>query len=195
VGRAVRALRAGEAVVLPTDTVYGLACLPHDEAAVRRLYALKGRRELQPTAVLAASVDGLLTCLPELAGMEPRLRALLPAALTLVVANPARRLPWLCGERPDTIGVRVPRLEPPTADVLADVGAVAATSANLAGGPDPRRLADVPPEILEHAVALDGGELGGVPSTVVDLTGPEPTVLREGAVAARDVLASIRRCP
>jgi L-threonylcarbamoyladenylate synthase len=77
--------------------------------------------------------------------------------------------------------------------VLDAVGAVVATSANLAGGADPRRLEDVPPEIRSHVAAeVDAGELPGTPSTVVDLTAPEPSVLREGAVPAAEALARVR---
>ena len=115
------------------------------------------------------------------------MRALLPGPFTLVVPNPAVRFPWLAGERPDTIGVRVPVLAGPTAEVLDRVGAVLATSANLAGGRDPRRLEDIPEEIRAGCgVLVDGGELPGTPSTVLDLTGPEPRVLREGAVPAAE---------
>ncbi|MGZ4308233.1 MAG: L-threonylcarbamoyladenylate synthase, partial [Gaiellaceae bacterium] len=109
---------------------------------------------------------------------------------TLILPNPARRYAWLTGERPDTIGVRVP--EPPAgaAEVLDEVGAVLATSANAHGRPDPRRLEDVPEEIRAACGALvDAGELPGTPSTVLDLTGPEPKVLREGAVPAAEALA------
>jgi tRNA A37 threonylcarbamoyladenosine synthetase subunit TsaC/SUA5/YrdC len=87
--------------------------------------------------------------------------------------------------------VRVPDVAGAAREVLERVGTVAATSANRHGGPDPRRLGDVPPELLGEAVALDGGELPGVPSTVVDLTGTEPRVLREGAVPGSLVLARI----
>ena len=89
--------------------------------------------------------------------------------------------------------MRVPALAGPGGDVLAAVGVLVATSANLPGGPDPRRLADVPAELTGAAAAqLDGGELPGVPSTVVDVTGGEPSVHREGAVAAAEVVARIR---
>jgi tRNA A37 threonylcarbamoyladenosine synthetase subunit TsaC/SUA5/YrdC len=89
--------------------------------------------------------------------------------------------------------VRVPAVSGPGKEVLGALGALVATSANLPGGPDSRRLADVPPEIRGRAAALvDGGELGGAPSTVIDVTGPEPEILREGALPAAEALARIR---
>jgi len=192
VAEAAAAIRAGGLVVLPTDTVYGLACSPYREGPVRALSERKGRTPEQPIALLAASVDELLECVPELRGRSAVIaRALLPGPFTLVLPNPARRFPWLTGSRPETIGVRVPALAGVGSDLLDEVAALAATSANLHGGPDPRRLVDVPAELLEHAVPLDGGELPGMPSTVLDLTGPEPRVLREGAVPAADALARV----
>jgi L-threonylcarbamoyladenylate synthase len=181
------AIRAGELVVIPTDTVYGLACRPDREEAVRALSALKRRSFEQPIALVAGGVDALVGLIPELVDA-----ALLPGAFTLVVPNPARRLPWLGGLRPDTIGVRIPRLDGIAAELLTRVGVVAATSANLHGGTDPRRIADLPPEILAGVAAvLDTGELPGTPSTVLDLTGPEPRVLREGAVPAAEALRQL----
>jgi L-threonylcarbamoyladenylate synthase len=187
---AVAALQRGEPVVLPTDTVYGLAAMPFDAAAVARLSALKRRPPSQPIALLAPDVDTLVELVPELRGRgEAIARALLPGLLTLVLLNPGRRFPWLGGDRAETIGVRVPVLPRVAADVLREIGALAATSANLTGGPDPARLDDVPPEIRDAvAVAIDGGDLPGRASTVVDLTGDEPRVLREGAVPAATVL-------
>jgi L-threonylcarbamoyladenylate synthase len=185
------ALRAGQPVVLPFDTVYGLAAEPHDEASTKRLYELKGRPTKQPTALVAASVDALRACLPELdlTGAWH----LLPGPLTLVVPNPAHRFRWLTGETPDALGVRVPELAGITRTLLDRVGAVVATSANRPGDPDPRRLEDVPAEFRAGAAAVvDGGELPGTPSTVVDLTGPEPRILREGAVPAADVLRRLQ---
>jgi len=189
---AVAAIRAGGLAVIPTDTVYGLACTPYREEPVRALGELKGRAPDQPIAVVAASVDWLLECVPELRGRAGVVaRALLPGPYTLVLPNPARRFPWLTGARADTIGVRVPDLCGPGAEVLGRVGAVAATSANVHGGPDARRVEDVPPEIRAAAVVVDGGELPGVPSTVIDLIGTKPHVTREGAVAAADALARV----
>jgi L-threonylcarbamoyladenylate synthase len=185
------AIRAGGVAVIPTDTVYGLACEPYRRGPVLALSRLKGRSPDQPIALLAANVDLLLECVPELRGRAGVLaRALLPGPFTLVLANPAGRFPWLAGDRPDTIGVRVPEVAGVARELLDTVGAVAATSANLHGGPDPRRLEDVPPELLAAATPLDAGELPGTPSTVLDLTG-EPRVLREGAVAAADALSRV----
>ena len=182
------AIAAGRLVVILTDTVYGLSCRPDREESVRALSAVKGRSPEQPIALVAGSLDALVELLPELAGQHvPR------GPFTLVLPNPARRLPWLTGAHPETIGVRIPAVGGDAADLLARVGVVAATSANLHGGADPRRVADVPRELLDAAGAvLDGGELPGTPSTVVDLTGPEPHVLREGAIPAAEALAHVR---
>lgn len=194
VAAAVAALRAGRLVVLPTDTVYGLAADGESEPAARALYAAKGRDAIQPTAVLFASVDVLGERVPELpAAAAEAVRALLPGPLTLIVENPARRYAWLNPLRPDALGLRVPAVTGASRAVLEALGAVVATSANLPGGADPRRLEDVPPELAAAAdVVIEGGELPGTPSTVLDLTGPEPRVLREGAVTARDVLERLR---
>ena len=159
---AVAALRAGRAVILPTDTVYGLCSLPGHEDV---LYELKGRDRSKAVALLAAGVDALVASMPHL---DPSvLEQYLPGPYTLVFGE---------------IGVRVPNLPPAAAEVVGAVGVVAATSANLAGGRDPRRIEDVPEEIRAACGAIvDAGELPGVPSTVLDLTGAEPRVLRQGA--------------
>ena len=193
VAAAVAALRAGRLAVVPTDTVYGLAADGESEAAARALYAAKGRDAIQPTAVLFGSVELLVARVPELPPASVRAaRALLPGPVTLVLPNPARRYPWLNAERPDTIGVRVPAVAGAGRDVLDALGTLVATSANLPGGPDPRRVADVPAEIVGAVdVVVDGGELPGAPSTVIDLTGAEPRVLRHGALRAGEALARL----
>jgi L-threonylcarbamoyladenylate synthase len=187
---AVTALRAGLPVLLPTDTVYGLAALPTQEAATR-LYELKGRSAAQPTALLAADVDGLVAAVPELD--RERLAALLPGPYTLVLPNPAGRFPWLTGGAPGPIGVRVPNLPDETRAVVSALGVVLATSANDPGGPNPVTLDDVPPRIRAGCAAeLDLGALPGTPSTVVDLSGGEPRILREGAVSEAEALRRLR---
>lgn len=189
----VQAMRAGGLVVVPTDTVYGLACTAFEEEAARRLYALKGRSEIQPTAVVVCSVAAALELVPGLDGRARRVaEALLPGPWTLVLPNPERRFAWLNRTRPEALGLRVPTLVGVAADVLAGAVALVATSANLPGGPDPRTLGDVPAVLRDGVDAvIDGGALPGVPSTVIDLTGPVPAVVREGAVPAAEALARI----
>jgi L-threonylcarbamoyladenylate synthase len=186
---AIEAVRAGRPVVLPFDTVYGLAADAHSAEPVQALYRLKGRPQTQPSALVARDVEYLLECVPELRGRaEAIARALLPGPLTLIFANPARRFPWLAGDAPETIGVRVPVLPAVSAHVLKSVGAVVATSANRPGERDPAALGDVPAAICAGAVAVDGGRLAGTPSTVLDCTVEPPAVLREGAVPGAEAL-------
>ena len=194
IDEAVAAIQAGRLVVLPTDTVYGLVTTPYREDPVRRLYRLKGKPESEPSAIVCADLDLLFECVPELRGRAGVIaRALLPGPYTLVLSNPARRYRWLNGSRPDAIGVRIPELTGPAADVLRQVGAVVATSANMHGQPDPATLEEVPEELRAGcAVLVDGGVLPGTPSTVIDWTGPEPRVLREGAVASAEVIERVR---
>jgi L-threonylcarbamoyladenylate synthase len=194
VDRAVSGLREGKPVILPTDTVYGLCVRADSAEAVRGAYRLKGREERQPSALVAASVEQLLECVPELRGrIATVMAALLPGPFTLVVPNPGGRFPWLAGANPQALGVRVPELPSPSDSVLAQAGAVMATSANLTGGRDPARLEEVHEQILAAcAAAIDGGRLPGTPSTVVDLTGDKPNVLREGAVPGVEALERAR---
>ncbi len=190
--RAVEVIRSGGVAVIPTDTVYGLAADGRSETAAGSLYALKGRDEIQPTALVLAHVGLVAACLPELSPeVSAVVEALLPGPYTLVVPNPARHFAWLTGDSP-TLGVRVPALGGAGGEVLAGVGVLVATSANLPGGPDPRRLADVPGAFLAGAGAVvDGGELPGIASTVIDLTDDTPVVLRVGAVPAELALARV----
>jgi L-threonylcarbamoyladenylate synthase len=159
---AVAALRAGSAVILPTDTVYGLCVLPEHEDV---LFELKGRDRSKPVALLAVDVDALAAAVPDID--TAALARYLPGPYTLVIGK---------------VGVRVPNLPPEAAEVVGAVGVVAATSANLSGGADPRRVEDVPEEIRAACGAVvDAGELPGIASTVIDLTGDEPRILRQGA--------------
>lgn len=179
-----RCIAAGGVAVFPADTVYGLACDPTDGEAVDRLYELKGREPSKPAAVMMFDVEVALAALPELG---PRTRAalgrILPGPLTVLLPNPDGRFPLACGPAPGTLGLRVPRLE-----ALAGVSVpVLQSSANHAGGADASRLDDVPEPIRAGAdLVIDGGELPGTPSTVVDLRRYEESgqwgVARTGAV-------------
>jgi L-threonylcarbamoyladenylate synthase len=189
----IAALAAGLPVLLPADGVYGLCSAPEEEP-VLLLYQLKGRGREQPTAVIAASVETLLELIPELRGRpEAIIRAILPGPYTLIVPNPARRYAWLSRQRPDTIGVRVANVPADTQRVLDAVGLVAATSANDPGKPPAASLDAVPQRIRAGCGAeLDAGLLPGEPSTVVDVSGDEPVVIREGAGGVAEVLTAAR---
>ncbi|MDX6680403.1 MAG: L-threonylcarbamoyladenylate synthase [Solirubrobacteraceae bacterium] len=184
----------GGVVVFPADTVYGLACDPASAAAVARLYELKGRPPAKPAAVMFFALEPALAALPELG---PRTRAalvaLLPGGLTVLVPNAHGRFALACGPDASTLGLRVPALPAPIC-ALAGVGVpVLQSSANLAGAADARTLDAIDARIRDGAdLVLDGGELAGVASTVLDLRDYEGvgrwSVLRDGA-ADRAVLA------
>ena len=162
-GDLIDALRRGQPVLLPTDTVYGLAAAAASEPAVAGLYRLKGRAGRQPVALLAASLEQLFAAVPELPARDTAIvRALLPGPFTLVLANPGGLYPWLTGSRGETLGVRVPALPHESFRAVETVGCVAATSANDPGGPDPVTLDDVPARIRAGCGAeLDLGEPRG----------------------------------
>jgi tRNA threonylcarbamoyl adenosine modification protein (Sua5/YciO/YrdC/YwlC family) len=180
-----RCMSVGGVAVFPADTVYGLACDPDDKVAVQRLYTLKRRDLRKPSAVMFFDVSLALAALPEL-GERTReaLSRLLPGAVSVLLPNPAGRFPLACGDDPSTLGLRVP-VVPRLAGVRWPV---LQSSANRAGGPDARRLEDVPEFIRRSAdLVIDGGELPGTPSTVIDLRRYEADgaweVLRAGAVS------------
>jgi len=192
-----RCMAVGGVAVIPTDTVYGLACEPDSKEGVRRMYALKGRGPAKPAAVMFFALELALAALPQL-GPRTRgaLERLLPGAVTLLLPNPTRRFPLASPTDPETLGVRVPAL----AGALAPLGAVrwpvVQTSANLAGAREARRLLDVPAPVRAGAdLLLDGGELPGVASSVVDLRAYEAsgawTLARAGAVGAEAIAAAL----
>jgi L-threonylcarbamoyladenylate synthase len=195
--RAFEECVAGGGVALfPSDTVYGLATDPDSESGVRRLYELK-RRPAMPSAVMFFALEPALAALAELG---PRtlavLERLLPGPVTLLVPNPTRLFPLACDADRGSLGVRVPALHGRLEPLRAVRVPVLQSSANLHGGVDPRRLEDVPGEIRAGVdLELDGGELPGTASTVVDLAGYEQDgsyeVLREGALSRADVLRSL----
>jgi len=165
---------AGGVAVFPADTVYGLACDPENADAVATLYGLKGRPPSKPAAVMFFDLS-----MGDFGG-------LLPGGVTLLLPNPEHRFPLACATDPGTLGVRVPFLAPVGRPLLQ-------SSANLAGGADARRLDDVPPSIRAGAdLVLDGGELPGVPSTVIDLRrAGEWRIVRQGAVSAEEIAARL----
>jgi L-threonylcarbamoyladenylate synthase len=193
-------LADGGVAVLPTDTVYGVCCDPDDERAAQRLYTLKGRPAARPAAVMFFALEPALAELGELHPDErAAMQALLPGPVTLLLANPRRRFAPACRTDPATLGLRVPLLGERLAALGALLGPVMQTSANLSGEADARTLEQVPASLREGAqLVLDGGELPGTPSTVIDLRDYAEHrrwhVLREGALErarVRELLTSL----
>jgi L-threonylcarbamoyladenylate synthase len=185
---------AGGVAVFPADGLYGLACDPLRADAIARLHALKGRDDGKPSAVLFFSP----LILRELVGSlgertRAALAALLPGPVTVVVHNPERRYPLACRDDPERLGIRL--IESP----LGGVGTpLFQTSANRTGAPAPARFEDVPGDIVAGAdLAVDGGELTGAPSTVVDVTGLELgggwSILRQGGMQEAEVADRLAR--
>jgi L-threonylcarbamoyladenylate synthase len=186
--RLERAIAAGEVVVFPADGLYGLACDPLNATAVERIQELKGRDDRKPSAVLYFSP---LAFRELLGSLGPATRAaigvLMPGPVTLVVANSERRYPFACREDPERLGIRL--IEGPLAGAMCPIFQ---TSANLSGDAAPARLTEVAPAVTDGAdLAIDGGELTGRPSTVVDLTaidaGGDWAILRKGGMDAAEV--------
>ncbi len=194
-----RCVAGGGVAVFPSDTVYGICCDPENERAARRLYELKGRPAARASAVMFFALDPALALLSELSETERMaLQVLLPGPLTLLLANPAQRFRAACRTDPLTLGLRVPRLPGALAALASVTVPIMQSSANTSGQPDARTLEQVPKAMREGAdLVLDGGELGGTPSTVIDLRelGAEGRwhVLREGALPKQDVEAALAR--
>lgn len=184
-----RCMSVGGVAVFPSDTVYGLACDPGNRGAVERLYGFKRRTLDKPSAVMFFDLQLALEALPELGpATVAALQRLLPGPVSLLLPNPAQRFPLACGTDSETLGLRV--VEVPALDGVR--WPVLQSSANHAGGPDARRLADVPEDIRRRCeMVIDGGELPGTPSTVIDLRAYERagewTVVRHGGLSEEQV--------
>lgn len=183
VSAAARALKRGEIVGIPTDTVYGLAVDPYDEAALDRLYDIKGREDGKPIAILVASLEqGLL-----LGAMSDRALDLAdgywPGPVTLVVPRLDTAPQWLGDSSRRTIGLRCPD-HPVALALLEMTGPLAVTSANTSAD-SPAQSAEETREVFgtEILTYLPGDAGGGSPSTLVDLTEPAETVLRQGPIS------------
>lgn len=188
VAAAVEALRRGELVVLPTDTVYGLAADAFNPLAVGRLLEAKGRGRDMPTPVLvpsARTLDGLVDLVPQVA--RDLVDAFWPGPLTLVLRH-AVTLAWDLGDTKGTVALRMP-LDRIALAVLEKTGPLAVSSANRSGLPPATDPAEAARQLGTAVdVYLDGGPAGDpVPSTILDLTGETPAVLREGALALEEL--------
>jgi L-threonylcarbamoyladenylate synthase len=185
-----RCIADGGVAVFPSDGLYGLACDPLDADAIQRIHRIKGRDEGKSSAVMYFSSQAIQELVETLG---PRTReatgALLPGPVTLVVANPGRRYPLACREDPERLGLRL--IEGPLAGAMCPVFQ---TSANASGEAAPSGFGDVQRQIVEGAdLAINGGALTGLPSTVVDLTALDADgswrILRHGALSERDLAA------
>ncbi|GAA4533041.1 L-threonylcarbamoyladenylate synthase [Amycolatopsis samaneae] len=185
---AAGAVRSSRLVVMPTDTVYGIGADAFDSGAVQALLRAKNRGPDMPVGVLVGSwstVDGLVL------GVPPQARALIeafwPGDLSIVLPH-APSLRWDLGQSRGTVMLRMP-LHPVALELLRDVGPMAVSSANVSGRPPASTAQDAQEQLGESvAVYLDGGSSGDpVPSTMVDLTGSDPVILREGAVSTAAV--------
>lgn len=187
-----RCIAGGGVAVFPADGLYGLACDPLDATAIGRIHHIKGRDDGKSSAVMYFSPLAMRELVE---GLGPSTRdavgALLPGPVTLVVANPQRRYPLACREDPERLGIRL--IDGPLAGAMCPLFQ---TSANVSGQPAPSSFDEVPLQIADGAdLAIDGGKLTGLPSTVVDLTGFDTdgiwTVLRDGALSAGDLAARL----
>ena len=191
IAAAVDATRRGDLVVLPTDTVYGVGADAFSPNAVRRLLDAKGRGRDVPVPVLVGSwrtVNGLVDDLPDVA--KDLIAAFWPGPLTLVLRQGAG-LAWDLGDTKGTVAVRMP-LHEVAIELLAETGPLAVSSANRHGSPPPTTVGEAEADLGESvAVYLDGGPATeGTPSSILDLTGPLPRLLREGALT-RERLAEV----
>ncbi|MEK6442397.1 L-threonylcarbamoyladenylate synthase [Pseudonocardia sp. T1-2H] len=191
---AARAVRAGQLVVLPTDTVYGLGCDAFSATAVRALLAAKHRGPDMPVPVLVGSwstIDGLVLGVP--APARALIEAFWPGGLSIVLPH-APSLSWDLGSTKGTVMLRMP-LHPVALELLRDVGPMAVSSANISGRMPATTAAEAVDQLGSSvSVYLDGGPSGEpVASTIVDLTGTAPRILREGEVTAAQVAEVLGR--
>lgn len=196
VTQAATALREGQLVVLPTDTLYGIAADAFNAEAVTALLAAKGRGRDMPPPVLVAGpdvVDGLATDVPDY--VRAAVADHWPGPLTVILrAQPS--LAWDIGDTNGTVALRMPD-HPVALDLLAEVGPLAVSSANRSGWPAARSVVDAATQLgASVQVYLDAGPVSsGMASTILDCTGQEPVVVRAGAVAAQDLLSYAQRQP
>jgi L-threonylcarbamoyladenylate synthase len=191
--RATSLLRAGELVAFPTDTVYGVGAIVWHAAAVRKLYLAKLRPADKAIPVLLADpADLALVARNVPAGVLRLAEAFWPGPLTLVVSK-AAGIPAEVTVGGETLAVRVPAHDLARALIRAAGAPLATTSANLSGQPSPVTAQDVEAQLTGRiAMILDGGPCpGGVPSTIVDLSGPEPRLLRPGPVPMQQILSAL----
>lgn len=191
VEKAIAALKAGELAVLPTETVYGIFADATNEAAVQKLYAVKGRPVEKALNMNVADYDTILKySVHQPAYLEKLVQTFLPGPLTIILEASPEVPEWIHVGK-TTVGFRMPSI-PATQEVIKALGVLVGPSANLTGSPSPRFYDDLTSAILDKAaVALQDDSVYGLDTTILDLSGEMPKILRQGAITAQELLDSV----
>ncbi|NHI75723.1 threonylcarbamoyl-AMP synthase [Lactococcus garvieae] len=191
VEKAIAALKAGELAVLPTETVYGIFADATNEAAVQKLYAVKGRPVEKALNMNVADYDTILKfSVHQPAYLEKLVKTFLPGPLTIILEASPEVPEWIHVGK-TTVGFRMPSI-PATQEVIKALGVLVGPSANLTGSPSPRFYEDLTSVILDKAaVALQDDSIYGLDTTILDLSGEKPKILRQGAITAQELLDAV----
>jgi L-threonylcarbamoyladenylate synthase len=191
VEKAIAALKAGELAVLPTETVYGIFADATNEAAVQKLYAVKGRPVEKALNMNVADYDTILKySVHQPAYLEKLVQTFLPGPLTIILEASPEVPEWIHVGK-TTVGFRMPSI-PATQEVIKALGVLVGPSANLTGSPSPRFYDDLTSAILDKAaVALQDDSVYGLDTTILDLSGEMPKILRQGAIIAQELLDAV----
>lgn len=191
VEKAIAALKAGELAVLPTETVYGIFADAANEAAVQKLYAVKGRPVEKALNMNVADYDTILKySVHQPAYLEKLVQTFLPGPLTIILEASPEVPEWIHVGK-TTVGFRMPSI-PATQEVIKSLGVLVGPSANLTGSPSPRFYDDLTSAILDKAaVALQDDSVYGLDTTILDLSGEMPKILRQGAITAQELLDAV----
>ncbi|WP_285119465.1 L-threonylcarbamoyladenylate synthase [Lactococcus petauri] len=191
VEKAIAALKAGELAVLPTETVYGIFADATNEAAVQKLYAVKGRPVEKALNMNVADYDTILKfSVHQPAYLEKLVKTFLPGPLTIILEASPEVPEWIHVGK-TTVGFRMPSI-PATQEVIKALGGLVGPSANLTGSPSPRFYEDLTSVILDKAaVALQDDSIYGLDTTILDLSGEKPKILRQGAITAQELLDAV----
>lgn len=189
--KAIAALKAGELAVLPTETVYGIFADATNEAAVQKLYAVKGRPVEKALNMNVADYDTILKySVHQPAYLEKLVQTFLPGPLTIILEASPEVPEWIHVGK-TTVGFRMPSI-PATQEVIKALGVLVGPSANLTGSPSPRFYDDLTSAILDKAaVALQDDSVYGLDTTILDLSGEMPKILRQGAITAQELLDAV----
>ena len=191
VEKAIAALKAGELAVLPTETVYGIFADATNEAAVQKLYAVKGRPVEKALNMNVSDYDTILRfSVHQPAYLEKLVQTFLPGPLTIILEASPEVPEWIHVGK-TTVGFRMPSISA-TQEVIKALGVLVGPSANLTGSPSPRFYEDLTSAILDKAaVALQDDSVSGLDTTILDLSGEKPKILRQGAITAQELLDAV----